>query len=581
MQPLYKTWLNAFPQDLPRQKHVMLVIFLSAMVLDCLAFYFINSPLAPEHRWVQLATSAGLLILLVGYLWAGWSMRAVVHAMLLIGLALILTVTLQTGGINSPKLICIVLLPIPAVFFIGQTAALVWAGVVVLTMVIQAVATYFGVLQEHFYLAPQYIGWALLTKVTVMLAVFMIPVMYHVLHSRQMASVKTRNQELEKMREELVQAESYKDAFVAGVGHELRTPMNAILGFNDVLRGEVKGDAKAEATVDLIRDSTERLLKLTNHILDFSQLQAGRLQLQHVPVHLYEALHVCVGSFAQQPDSPVRFVTRIEDGLPAWVMTDPLRVKEILCHLLENAFKFTAQGEVCLSLRRQGDALRFDVIDSGVGIPLELQRIIFNRFEHADAETRRQFGGAGLGLSICERLVQLFGGEIGVRSQPGQGSHFWFCIPCQPCDAPSPPRANRPSQADAKFCILVVDDNAVNLQVAVHFCRTLWPQASVLTAHSAKSCLEQLMTSPVDIILMDMIMPDMDGAQATREIRTQLPEPICRIPILGLTASTHPSDHATCLMAGMNAVLHKPIDKLQLFDRVHALLSAEGVLDDA
>lgn len=555
----------------------MLVIFLIAMVLDCLAFYFINSPLAPEHRWVQLAASGGLLVLLTGYLWAGWRMHEVVHAMVLLGWVLILMVTIETGGINSPKLICMVLLPIPAVFFIGQTAALMWAGVVLLTMVMLAVATYLGILQEHFHLSPEHITWALLTKVTVMLAVFMIPVMYHVLHSRQMASVKARNQELEKMREELLQAESYKDAFVAGVGHELRTPMNAILGFNDVLRGEVKGDAKAEATVDLIRDSTERLLKLTNHILDFSQLQAGRLQLQQVPVHLYEALQVCVGSFAQQADSPVQFVTRIEDGLPAWVMTDPLRVKEILCHLLENAFKFTAQGEVCLSLSRQGNALRFDVIDSGVGIPLELQRIIFNRFEHADAETRRQFGGAGLGLSICERLVQLFGGEIGVQSQPGQGAHFWFCIPCQPCEAPSPAKANIPSHTDAKFSILVVDDNAVNLQVAAHFCRTLWPQASVLTARSAKDCLEQLMTTPVDIILMDMIMPDMDGAQATREIRSQLPEPICRIPIIGLTASTHPSDRATCLMAGMNEVLHKPIDKQQLFNCIQAALGAQGV----
>lgn len=577
MRPIYKTWLNAFPQDLPRQKHVMLVIFLIAMIFDCLAFYFINSPLAPEHRWVQLAASGGLLVLLTGYLWAGWRMREVVHAMVLLGWVLVLMVTIETGGINSPKLICMVLLPIPAVFFIGQTAALMWAGVVVLTMVMLAVATYFGVLQEHLHLLPEHITWALLTKITVTLAVFMIPMMYHVLHSRQMALVKARNQELEKMREELIQAESYKDAFVAGVGHELRTPMNAILGFNDVLRGEVKGDAKAEATVDLIRDSTERLLKLTNHILDFSQLQAGRLQLQQVPVHLYEALHVCVGSFAQQPDSPVQFVTRIEDGLPPWVMTDPLRVKEILCHLLENAFKFTAQGEVCLSLSRQGNALRFDVIDSGVGIPLELQRIIFNRFEHADAETRRQFGGAGLGLSICERLVQLFGGEIGVKSQPGQGAHFWFCIPCQPCDAPSPAKASIPTHTDAKFSILVVDDNAVNLQVAAHFCRTLWPQASVLTARSAKDCLEQLMTTPVDIILMDMIMPDMDGAQATREIRSQLPEAIRSIPIIGLTASTHPSDRATCLMAGMNAVLHKPIDKLQLFACVQAGLSAQGV----
>ena len=577
---MFDAFTQRFPSDLAGQKHHMLVVFLGLMGINSLIFYFVPSPFPETFKWVYLLCTCGLWCLLCGYLFAKWPMKWVVHGTLMLGYGLVLSVTLGTGGIHSPKLVYLTLLPIPAVFFLGPKAAIVWASVGVATTVTLAWSTAQGVLAARVAFSRDDIGWALMSHATLMLSLVMIPMMYHGLHRRQIAEVKRGNEALEKARQALIEAESYKDEFVAGVGHELRTPMNAILGFNDVLRTEVKDDSKALITVDLIRESTERLLKLTNHILDFSQLQAGRLQLQMKPMHVLDALHLCVALFAREADSRVRFVTYIAEDLPEWILSDHIRLKEVICHLLENAFKFTEQGQVMLRVRRSQQSLQFDVVDTGVGVPAELQRIIFNRFEHADAETQRQFGGAGLGLSICERLVHLFGGEIGMQSRLGEGAHFWFHVPCLPCAPPTRIQPSTPAGMGEKFCLLLVDDNAVNLQVALHFCRTLWPQATVLTARSGKSCLDLLATLTVDMVLMDMIMPDMDGAQATREIRTQLPAPTCHTPIIGLTASTHPSDIAACFEAGMDDVMHKPIDKSRLRACIEGILNDRKVMHD-
>ena len=259
-------------------------------------------------------------------------------------------------------------------------------------------------------------------------------------------------------------------------------------------------------------------------------------------------------------------------------------MKDVLCHLIDNAFKFTPSGVVQLNIQRDNQQLLFEVKDTGVGIAPELQAFIFNRFEHADQETQRQFGGAGLGLAICKGLVDLFGGDIGMHSERGKGSTFWFRIPLLPCDPPPLPHmapgSTDPGISNRSWRLLLVDDNPVNLQVATFLCQQLWPLSLVQSVPSGQSCIDTLQAHPVDIILMDLIMPDMDGLQTTRTIRALNQPRLRNVTIIGLTASSHPQDHAACLEAGMNDVLVKPLNKTHLQTCIELWLSKKEVLHD-
>jgi CheY-like chemotaxis protein len=225
----------------------------------------------------------------------------------------------------------------------------------------------------------------------------------------------------------------------------------------------------------------------------------------------------------------------------------------------------------------------FELIDSGTGIAAEFQAHIFNRFEHADQETLRQFGGSGLGLAVAKLLIELFEGQIGLESQIGQGSRFWFHIPLSPCEAPDHAISSPLSLPvwDHPFHLLLVDDHMINLQLARYLCQSIWPKAHIISVESGAACLSELKKSAVDVVLMDMFMPEMNGPQTCQTIRQEFPSPVCDVPIIGLTASTHPQDLQACTDAGMNAVIVKPIDKTVLTKVVQAHLSSRRMQEAA
>jgi CheY-like chemotaxis protein len=209
----------------------------------------------------------------------------------------------------------------------------------------------------------------------------------------------------------------------------------------------------------------------------------------------------------------------------------------------------------------RGEVLRLEVQDSGRGIAPERQQHIFNRFEHADAQTNRAYGGTGLGLTVCEKLVALHGGQIGVQSQLGQGSLFWFEIPLQAAQDQSPSvTASDDTLANEALNMLVVDDNQVNLMVAQLQLQKCWPHAHITTVDSGAKALALLDRQIFDVALVDMIMPEMDGLQLTHQNRQHCPAIVARMPVLALTANTNPVDRDRCLAVGMNEVLHKPMD---------------------
>ncbi len=583
--PLSQTakWVTAqttarwWSQDLAGQRHFMLQSYLLLIFLIVGGFCFIQGP--TDYLLSNLLALAALALLYLLYTLRILDLAWVANSMIAVSFGLIYSIVLRGGGLSSPLMLWLGVVPVPAIFLLGISSSLKWAAGVIFSILLLFGLTALGGLPTEFHYQRSHITWAAISSMCVASTVFFLPLIYHLLNKRQLADIEQRNTELEQARTELLQSENHKDRFMAAVGHELRTPMNAILGFNDLLRQDEQLSADDQETVSLISQSTRKLLKLINQILDFSQLQAGRLLLNMEPTLLEEVIQHVVNSIRPQVNPQVTLQFELAQDVPVWIHTDAQRLKEVLLSLLDNACKFTSEGRVLLRISVQEQQLWFEVIDSGTGVAAEFQAHIFNRFEHADQETLRQFGGTGLGLAVAKLLIELLGGQIGLESQLGQGSRFWFHLPLRPCEAPDHAISSPLSLPvwDHPFHLLLVDDHLINLQLARHLCQSIWPQANIISVSSGADCLSTLKKSAVDLVLMDMFMPEMDGPQTCQTIRQAFPAPVCDVPIIGLTASTHPQDLQACKDAGMNAVILKPIDKTVLTKVVQDHLSSRLV----
>jgi len=392
----------------------------------------------------------------------------------------------------------------------------------------------------------------------------------HVQH-KQLSVLQLQSDELNRTHEALMRAQSHKDEFIASVGHELRTPMNAILGLNSVLKDQLTHHPQDLERAELIRQSTQRLLALVNDILDFSQLQAKRMSLGSQPYALTLGVQALFARFDSKPRGPhIQMHCSIDPSLPPWVLLDARRFHQVLENLLDNALKFTRTGRIDVRCMPCALGLRVEVQDTGIGMTPAQQAQVFGRFEKAHSDDFHLHDGTGLGLSICEKLVQLQGGQLGVTSQWGQGSTFWLEVPL--LAAPTPPMgapaASHPGTvAGAALRFLIVDDHPVNLLVAKSMVLKLWPSASVQTLGEGVQALVYLAEHTVDLVLIDMFMPDMDGLALTKAIRA-LPGPIHHMPVLGMTASNQPLDMQRCFEAGMNNVVLKPMDPHKLQEAV-------------
>ena len=573
-----KTWLfSAWSNAALNQFERLFVLLFAVIVANLCVFLMLAEPFAFQHAFWTALASVGLTGLV--YRVFHWSLKLTTHLLLIESYLLVMYCVWVSGGLFSSSIIWLIILPVPAMFLLGLRDSLFWIALVLLSVAALVPLTDYGWLPVSYVYGQQHLLWSLGNYAFTSISLVTGLMVYKRIYTSQLNEITQRNDELSANRTALMQAESYKDQFLASVGHELRTPMNAILGFNDVIRAELLAETKSVQTLDYIRESTEHLLKLVNQILDFSQIQAGRLQLQFAPTRFATAFSQCVETYNRPANDPVQFHASLSPDLPEWLMTDALRLKEVLCHLIDNAFKFTPRGDIKLAISKDNDEVLFEVTDTGVGIAQELQPFIFNRFEHADQQTHTEFGGAGLGLAICKGLIDLFGGQIGMQSEPGQGSCFWFRIPLQACEAPAPSLAvndQTESRRDRAMSLLLVDDNAMNLKVASLMCEQLWPKARVYCVDSAQACLAFLQNHPVDAVLMDLIMPQMNGLEATRAIRAFSDPRLSQVVVIGLTASSHPQDHAECLTAGMNDVVVKPLNRGLLQASIERLVQPES-----
>lgn len=382
---------------------------------------------------------------------------------------------------------------------------------------------------------------------------------------KKTAALAQANLELEQTLTALQNTQAHRGEFMAWIGHELRTPMNVMLGCNPLLREAFDARSEEAQMVDLIRNSTEQLLGVVNDMLDFAQLQAGRLQLQEDTFALDDALHELVTKL--QPKAQAKGLSVVREPLPVdalHITADRQRLIQVLQHLLDNAIKFTDHGEVRLRVRTTQDVLRYEVEDTGAGIALS---------RHAEI-----FKNAGLGLSICDRLVRLQRGRMGIAHATCGGALFWFELPrkmaAHPTSTSTRALSSAKSWVDEPLKILLVDDHDLNLLVARNLLRKCFPQALVIEASRGAQALEILRAQEVDLALIDMLMPEMDGLQLTMALRRHFAPPVCHLPVLALTASNDPKDLGRCLSAGMDGVLLKPLNEKLVIAQISQAMTA-------
>lgn len=401
--------------------------------------------------------------------------------------------------------------------------------------------------------------------------------------------LELKNKELSGLAQELIKeqeiresSEKAKQIFLVNISHEIRTPMNGIMGFAQLLEQSLQDEDQHES-LQMIIKSADQLMAILNDILDFSRLEAGDINFQNLPFTLKDSVHSIYRMMEQGAKCKnLDFSYEIPDTLPEVLSGDAVRLGQILLNLTSNAIKFTEKGEVKISLKMITDwpdriTIAFQVHDTGIGIPVNKQKSVFDFFEQVTSDTSRRYAGTGLGLSIVKRLVELQGGEVALKSVLGQGSDFYFTINFEKVTDQVKKQIMKTSKRGAQpivqngkgVKVLIVEDNPINQLLVI---KVLENQGYEITvASNGRIALEEYEKQSFDIILMDLQMPELDGYETTRMIR-KINGDKGEIPIVAMTAHTIEGELEKCINIGMNDYISKPFNASELYQKIEMII---------
>ncbi|MEZ4772612.1 MAG: ATP-binding protein [Bacteroidia bacterium] len=389
---------------------------------------------------------------------------------------------------------------------------------------------------------------------------------------------KTQQKKLIEAKERAEEAVKARSQFLSVMSHEIRTPMNAVLGTAHLLMQESPREDQLD-NLETLHFSAENLLVIINDILDYSKIEAGKIEFEKIDYNLKTLTERIVKSLAQKAsEKNLQFVLKNDPDLPEYVKGDPTRLSQILTNLINNAIKFTEKGEVslCTKLIHSDEntaEITFSVSDTGIGIPRNKIEHIFESFTQASSDTTRIYGGTGLGLAICKRLVELQGSALEVESEPGKGSSFFFTLKIALAEKTLSTQQSESQKEDFQDLggvrILLVEDNQINQKIASKFLAKWGVVVDI--ADNGRIALEMIGKAPYALVLMDLQMPEMDGYEAARKIR-EMPAPVSEIPIIALTASAMNEVQGNVAEAGMNGYASKPFNPRELYRKIVSLL---------
>jgi signal transduction histidine kinase/DNA-binding NarL/FixJ family response regulator len=538
---------------------------------------FIHAHGRPDLAWTVAALVA-VIAFQPAVMWATGSVALPANTVLGCVFACVLVLAGSGAGIWAPVLGWLTVLPIGALLLVGHRTAVGW------TALSAAAVLGFAVAGARGGPPAQWSSTLAARPATGALNLLGVLSVVGLIGAAAVRDKERAFRELERARDEARAADEAKSRFLAAMSHEIRTPMNGVLGMSELLL-HTPLSAEQRRSLDVIRGCGHALLALIEDILDFARIEAGRLELRVGELAPRELVAEVAGMSSEEARAKgVALVWEVDDEVPVRLRGDRDRLRQVLANLVANAVKFTDRGSVSVRVslgRAAGESeparVRFQVRDSGVGIPPDDLAHVFERFRQAGSPATRIRGGTGLGLAIARELVRLHGGEIGAESTPGQGSTFWFVVPLAAARETADARGEtaRPAGPDAGAArparVLVVEDNEVNRQVAAGMLARLGHAAAV--AGDGEQALAALARGAFDAVLMDCGLPGIDGLEATRRLRAREAaeggvdehgRPRARLPVIALTASALPADRVACLEAGMDDFLSKPLRLEQL-----------------
>ena len=565
---------KAFPAFTRLPKDRLFAFFILCSGLLASLFISIATPVSAVQTlsFVLLA----FWLLLSWLFWRGLTLPFTCQAASFLGAVQLFVIAWFSGGVYASCLMWFSVLIVANYFIVGRKASFFWLLIDVGVHYIQAYAFDWWGFGPVLGLGSQNALASLIDYSFSFIIIIAILLFYHSQYEQAVNDLEKTQGDLKNTEQELSQTLQMRESFIGSVSHELRTPMNAIMGFNSLLLSMVRDKPRALMVLDHTRQSADHLLTVINDVLDYTQFKSGQLRARLAPADLYQTIGSAFGLFMPRVENSVCYSCDLPPKLPAWVETDSHRLTQVLVNLLGNAIKFTASGDVQLTVSALPDNwFEFRVTDSGIGIAEEEQQRLFSSFSQANPSIQARFGGSGLGLMISQRLVHLLGGELGFKSELGRGSEFWFTLHLPAVDPPSAPDVAVPStqlEGFSNLRFLIVDDHAVNRLVLRQILLNQWPDAVVMEGGDGFGALSYLKEHVFDLVFLDIVMPGLGGIETAQ--RLSHPDFTSTPPLIGLTANVNPQDLDAFFKAGLSGLLLKPFNREQLMALIHQLLSS-------